>query len=365
MDMLSVVGMLGTATGIQAYSTLRSVMRMREQHEERARDQPETEEGGQATLTLSKRVVVLIPLSASVMLLLFYCIPSLVSLVATLVLLAGAEQGFAFVVTPHSHALLPAVLKRRHPRLAPFAVHAVAVVLLTVWMVNGSVLLNNLFGAALCAMFIALVDVPSMQLATMLLGALFCYDLWWVFGFHAVFGRSGLAAATTATAANPLHFFAAAIGVPLPHRWFVPTLKPLIEFVFSKNTLGLGDVALPGLLLAYLARFDATTHTRPTATATALSASRPHVQYFSLGLCCYTLGLCAAAAAAHAMQQFLPALLFVFPFIVVPPIVLAHLRGELSQLWSPRKTLFGSLTDLAQPITGTPSGGCVYNDKST
>lgn len=102
----------------------------------------------------------------------------------------------------------------------------------------------------------------------------------------------------------------------------MPRLLPPIH---SNMMLGYGDVAVPGLLIMMLRRFD---------IATGRGAGRH--SYTLWTICAYTIGilLTDAALAMHlGGSQGQPALLYLVPSTLGTTWLLAWLRGDTRVLW--------------------------------
>merc|ERR1712151_1218938 len=85
--------------------------------------------------------------------------------------------------------------------------------------------------------------------------------------------------------------------------------------------LGFGDIALPGLLVAYLRRFD------------VQSGKRWFAGYFAPVVVGYFCGLCATICALTIMQMGQPALLYLVPGTLGTTLTLGCIRGEMNNLW--------------------------------
>merc|ERR1719436_2321584 len=86
--------------------------------------------------------------------------------------------------------------------------------------------------------------------------------------------------------------------------------------------LGLGDIAIPGLLISLLLRHDLTRR------------SRRCTGYFLAGVIGYALGLLATFVSLYLMKHGQPALLFLVPGTLLPTCLIAMQKGELASLWS-------------------------------
>lgn len=86
--------------------------------------------------------------------------------------------------------------------------------------------------------------------------------------------------------------------------------------------LGLGDIAIPGLLISFLLRHD------------LLSGFPRFGGYFAAGVFGYALGLAATFVSLYLMQHGQPALLFLVPGTLLPTVLIACRKGELKTLWT-------------------------------
>jgi hypothetical protein len=103
--------------------------------------------------------------------------------------------------------------------------------------------------------------------------------------------------------------------------------------------LGLGDIVLPGLLLALLFRLD-TAKVKKGLRARQLQRDVTLVEvlvvaegYFSPALLAYVIGLVITLAALAILQMGQPALLYLVPCTLGTTALLAWMRGELRELW--------------------------------
>lgn len=85
--------------------------------------------------------------------------------------------------------------------------------------------------------------------------------------------------------------------------------------------LGLGDIVLPGVLIALLWRFD---------KAHGRESYKP---YFWCTYIAYFLGLVFTIVIMHTFKAAQPALLYLVPAVLITPLFVSIVRGEFSQLW--------------------------------
>ncbi|KAH7945792.1 hypothetical protein HPB49_015659 [Dermacentor silvarum] len=114
-----------------------------------------------------------------------------------------------------------------------------------------------------------------------------------------------------------------AMGVQdLPVLMRVPHFFPGETVACSENAmfLGYGDIAVPGLAIAYCRSYD-------------VIVKKGLPWYFLLAIVCYAAGLTMALTASSLMDTGQPALLYLVPSILLPAMLLAWCRGDLPNFW--------------------------------
>lgn len=160
---------------------------------------------------------------------------------------------------------------------------------------------NNLFGLAFAINAVELLHLNNVGTGCMLLGGLFVYDIFWVFGTDVM-----------VTVAKK---FEAPIKLVFPQ-------DILINGLSGSNfaMLGLGDIVIPGIFIALLLRFD---HSLKRKTKT----------YFHAACLAYFMGLMATIFVMHMFNHAQPALLYLVPACVGTPLGLALLKGDLTAMF--------------------------------
>jgi minor histocompatibility antigen H13 len=109
--------------------------------------------------------------------------------------------------------------------------------------------LNNAIAACIVSDFLSVIGFGSFKSCATALCGLLAYDAFWVFKSEAVVGK------------NVMMSVAANASFNGPFRLLFPrfddVLNPVAETAFPFSLLGLGDVAIPGLLIALMLRYDA------------------------------------------------------------------------------------------------------------
>lgn len=163
-------------------------------------------------------------------------------------------------------------------------------------------LANNLFGLAFALNGIEFLQLNSVSNGCILLGGLFLYDVFWVFGTNVM-----------VTVAKT---FEAPIKLVFPQDLL---LNGLAANNFAM--LGLGDIVIPGIFIAQLLRFD-------------ISQNKNSKLYFYTSFVAYVLGLCATIFVMHVFKHAQPALLYLVPACIGAPLIVALFRGEIKPMFS-------------------------------
>jgi len=162
---------------------------------------------------------------------------------------------------------------------------------------------NNLIGLAFSVQGVSLISLGSYQVGCILLGGLFFYDIFWVFG--------------TDVMVTVAKSFDAPIKVVFP--------KSLLAEVYSFSMLGLGDIVIPGIFIALLLRYDLYRSQRDKITFSTI--------YFTTTLISYTLGLILTIVIMHTFQAAQPALLYLVPACVGASASRAFLLRDFGNLF--------------------------------
>lgn len=160
---------------------------------------------------------------------------------------------------------------------------------------------NNLFGLAFAINGVELLHLNNVMTGCILLGGLFFYDIFWVFGTNVM-----------VTVAKS---FEAPIKLVFP--------QDLLENGFeAKNMamLGLGDIVIPGIFVALLLRYDR-------------SLNRNSHFYFYTTFIAYVAGLAFTIGIMHWYKHAQPALLYLVPACLGAPIFMALVRGDIKSMF--------------------------------
>merc|ERR1719402_2189569 len=160
---------------------------------------------------------------------------------------------------------------------------------------------NNLLGMAFAVNGVELLHLNNVITGCILLGGLFFYDVFWVFG--------------TDVMVTVAKSFEAPIKLVFP--------QDLLENGLSATNfamLGLGDIVIPGIFIALLLRYD---H----------SLQRNSHFYFYATFVAYILGLVLTIFVMHVYKHAQPALLYLVPACLGVPLFLALVRGDIKSMF--------------------------------
>merc|ERR1712198_193505 len=164
-------------------------------------------------------------------------------------------------------------------------------------------LANDLLGMAFAINGVELLHLNNVVPGCILLGGLFFYDIFWVFG--------------TDVMVTVAKSFEAPIKLVFP--------QDLLENGLNSSNfamLGLGDIVIPGIFIALLLRFDVSR--KPVG---------PNI-YFYTGFIAYISGLMLTIFVMHVYKHAQPALLYLVPACLGVPLFLGLVRGDIKTMFS-------------------------------
>merc|ERR1719232_2240562 len=177
-------------------------------------------------------------------------------------------------------------------------------------------ILQDILGIMFSINMLKVLRLPSLKICTILLSALFFYDIFFVF-ITPLFMKDGKSVMVEVATGGDT-------GEQLPMVLKVPHLSSTIEFARAcgvpYSMLGFGDILVPGLLLSYCHSFD-------------ILVGTPCKVYWIITNIAYTLGIIATFVSLYLMKAAQPALLFLVPFTLLPVFLVSWIRGEFSTMW--------------------------------
>ena len=266
-------------------------------------------------------------------------------------------------------------------------------------------IVQDLMGATTCVAFLSVIRLNSIKIATVLLVAVFVYDIFMVFITPLITRGGDSVMVTVATSGGQPEDpeFCEKYpsegdcwkGNPLPMLLVVPRIN---DYRGGTNLLGLGDIVLPGLLIAFAARLDEAKkllrlctdqYRAETGVRMARRGSGSTVAssvddqeeaagemnppregedtracskyrwlwsgYFPPLMVSYGIGLAFAYLAVILMQSGQPALLYLVPACLGTMVVLGWAKGELGELWGGSKRIVkcNRIVNMVRPQFGT------------
>jgi len=214
---------------------------------------------------------------------------------------------------------------------------------------------QDVMGCCVCVVFLSIIKLQSIKVGTILLVALFIYDIFFVFITPLLFnGESVMITVATsggAPAGDP-NFCEkyprdddCKGGNPLPMLLTVPRL---FDYLGGMSLLGLGDIVIPGLLLSFTARYDEAKRLIHLAESNVVEYEGNFLQrwssgYFVATTLAYGIGLIMANIAVYVMKMGQPALLYLVPMCLGTVTGLGWKKGELREIWKgPRELEVGA-----------------------
>ncbi|KAG2238848.1 hypothetical protein Bca52824_091918 [Brassica carinata] len=306
-----------------------------------AKEMERNRDFSEASITLDTSQALMIPVMSSCSLLLMFYLFSSVSQLLTAFTAVASVCSLFFWLSPYALYVKSQLVFTRMQGLLLVG----CVMTVVAWLVSGHWVLNNLLGISICIAFVSHVRLPNIKTCAMLLVCLFVYDIFWVFFSERFFGANVMVSVATQQASNPVHTVANSLNLP-GLEMITKKLELPVKIVFPRNLLGgvvpgvsasefmmlgLGDMAIPAMLLALVLCFDYR-KTRDVVNLCDLKSSKGH-KYIWYALPGYAIGLVSALAAGVLTHSPQPALLYLVPSTLGPVIFMSWRRKDLAELW--------------------------------
>lgn len=175
--------------------------------------------------------------------------------------------------------------------------------------------LNNIFGIAFSIFGIENLMLGQFKVGFILLGLLFFYDIFWVFG-------------------TPV-MVTVAKNLDGPIKLMFPkNLESITNGVSPTdfNMIGLGDIVIPGVFVALMLRYDMSNFFRANKNR-EMEFSLKNNKYFLATMTGYALGIVFTLAIMAIFKAAQPALLYLVPGCLGSCLLLAFLEGKVKNLW--------------------------------
>lgn len=307
----------------------------------------------EASITLDRSQALMIPVMSSCSLLLMFYLFSSVSQLLTAFTAVASASSLYFCMSPYiahvksqfglADPYVSRCCSKSFSRMQGLLLF-LCIGIVAAWLVTGHWILNNLLGISLCIAFVSHVRLPNIKICAMLLVCLFVYDIFWVFYSERFFGANVMVSVATQQASNPVHTVANSLSLP-GLQLITKKLELPVKIVFPRNLLGgvvpgnsatdfmmlgLGDMAIPSMLLALVLCFD---HKKAKDSPSLDISSYKGYKYIWYAVSGYGIGLVTALSAGILTHSPQPALLYLVPSTLGPIIVVSWMRKELTELW--------------------------------
>mmetsp|Transcript_15676 Transcript_15676/g.61229 ORF Transcript_15676/g.61229 Transcript_15676/m.61229 type:complete len:402 (+) Transcript_15676:49-1254(+) len=281
-----------------------------------------TEKFGSSVSVVQKSTAVLLPILASIMLLVLFYFLNMIYYLLLIAILFGAFTSMCFVQWP-LWELIVFKFNAYVPRcptaiptidcIGPIPLELILSLPIPIGLMIGYFFTNSwvftdIFAFCIIIFSLSTLRIPNMLIAAMLLCFFFCYDLFWVFLSSFIFGDNVMVAV--------------ARGATEGFHWNLPiALQIPMVLTDGQSLLGVGDIVMPGLFLCYLYRFD------------CRRQGHPMQGYFINGMIGYVAGIWLALTMLVITEMAQPALIYLVPCTLIPAVVLGASRRELKALW--------------------------------
>lgn len=272
------------------------------------------------------------PIIAAISITLLFFFLRSVGIVFTALSTISGFFAITFVVWPFAEALCRVFLNNSSASSRDYFSTAItsitvlcALVVIMLWLFTGNWICNNIIGVCLCVLFASLCKLSNLKVAVILFIGLFFYDIFFVFFSQRFFGRNVMVEVATSEPTNPASAIASWLNLPvspvktlaLPAKLIIPTSSGHYAI------LGLGDIILPEILLAYLLQFDLQSCITPIYTG-----------YFIPAIIAYAFALALSFFFNYAFLSAQPALLYIVPAVLLTTIFAALYRRHFISLWT-------------------------------
>jgi len=198
-------------------------------------------------------------------------------------------------------------------------------------MITGHWIFNNIIALSFAVTMISIIRLPSIKVGCIALVCLLVYDIFWVFFSERFFGANVMVTVATTAAHNPLSTVASKLGFDA----VVSTIQLPMKVIWGYHMLGLGDIVLPGLLVALAMKVDyykvTSVHEhRNSDDCVHVHWSNTYFVPVALG---YAFGLLCSLVAVLFFRVAQPALLYLVPSTLFPIVFMSYWRNEFGQLW--------------------------------
>jgi signal peptide peptidase-like 3 len=202
----------------------------------------------------------------------------------------------------------------------------------TCWLFTGHWILANVIAMSMCVLVVSLCKVPSFSVVSALLAAMFVYDIFFVFFSERLFGENVMVQVATSESRNPVSMLSDALHLPIspitrlsfPNKIIFPSTAPgTPDGAYA--LLGLGDIIIPSILLAYLRVCD--------MKLCALQQKPLVFFYYARAMLAFVSALISCIVVNILVDKAQPGLMYIVPALLIPTLLLARSRNEFDVIW--------------------------------
>ena len=292
------------------------------------------------TLDLTWLQILIMPVTSSVFLLLLFYFFEYVQSIMIIFIVVGSGLSCVDVLRSSISVLVPSA----NGYLATIMSTLFTIYTIIQWATNGSFIAHDILGCSVCISSIALIRFPSLKLATVCLSLLLLYDIFWVFFSEHFFHKNVMVDVATKSAINPIQ----ALGVKYDISMFKSLqtklelpIKLLMPSSFLPKgrilMLGLGDIALPGFVIALALRCDMYYNLHlpgPIVSHRVSKIAKLYSRLFEYGILGYVLGLVTAFYIGSISGHAQPALIYLVPGVLIPISLRAWWMNIFLEVWN-------------------------------
>ncbi|KAK8810594.1 hypothetical protein WA158_007169 [Blastocystis sp. Blastoise] len=171
---------------------------------------------------------------------------------------------------------------------------------------------NDIFGTLLCIQAISEISVGSVKNGILLLGLLFFYDIFWVFGTEVM--------------------VTVGIGMKGPVKFMFPKHIPIVDnnTMSDFSALGLGDVCIPGFFMALLYRYDI----YKANVKSIEDFQQKDATYFHISIFSYLFALLTTTVVMLVFNHPQPALLYISPALIISCLLTGYFKKDITNLFA-------------------------------
>ena len=192
-------------------------------------------------------------------------------------------------------------------------------IIVACYLTNKNWILNNLIAIFLCYSFLQQISLPKLKIGLILFVGTMIYDVFWVFASDYIFTKSVMV--TVATEVD------LPIKICMPHLTSLP-LK-------SCSIIGLGDLVIPGIVMAY---------------ATDFGIKKKTSSYYLVSIVSYVVGLIVCDIVLFIYQNGQPALIYLCPAVFLGVLFLSLIRHEFKELWNGEEPVLEGSIEMRETI---------------